>query len=70
MTSQQKKKLQKIDRSAKKNVKEGKQKAWKEFSKPLENEKQEALKLMKSAAVTASQRVFIHKKISSVRTYS
>ena len=55
-----------IDRSAKKNVKEGKLKAWKEFSKPLENEKQEVIKLMKSAAVTASQKVFIHKSISQL----
>jgi 2-oxoisovalerate dehydrogenase E1 component len=58
--------ITKIDRSAKKNVREGKQKAWKEFSKPLEDEKQDALKLMKFAAVTASQRVFIHKKISQL----
>ena len=55
-----------IDRSAKKNVKEGKIKAWKEFSKPLENEKQEAVKLMKSAAAMASQKVFIHKLISQL----
>ena len=55
-----------IDRSAKKNVREGKQKAWQEFSKPLELEKQEVLKLMKSVAKTASQRVFIHKKISQL----
>ena len=53
-----------IDRTAKKKVREGKIKAWKEFSEPLENEKQEALKLMKSAAVTASQRAFIYKMIS------
>ena len=55
-----------IDRSAKKNVKEGKLKAWKEFSKPLENEKQEVIKLMKSAAAMASQKVFIHKLISQL----
>ena len=55
-----------IDRSAKKNVKEGKLKAWQEFSKPLEHEKQEVLKLMKSAAETASQSVFIHKIISQL----
>ena len=55
-----------IDRSAKKNVREGKLKAWQEFSKPLEHEKQEVLKLMKSVAETASQRVFIHKMISQL----
>ena len=55
-----------IDRSAKMNVKEGKLKAWQEFSKPLEDEKQQVLKLMKSAAVTASQSVFIHKIISQL----
>ena len=53
-----------IDRNAKKKVREGKLRAWKEFSKPLESEKQEALKLMKSAAVTASQKAFIYKMIS------
>ena len=55
-----------IDRTAKKKVREGKIKAWKEFSEPLENEKQEALKLMKSAAVTASQRAFIYKMITQL----
>ena len=50
-----------IDRNAKKKVREGKLNAWKKFSEPIQNEKQEALKLMKSAAVTASQRVFIIK---------
>jgi len=55
-----------IERTAKKKVREGKIKAWKEFSEPLENERQEALKLMKSAAVTASQRAFIYKMISQL----
>ena len=41
MRSLLRKKLLQIDRSAKKNVREGKHKAWKEFSKPLEDEKQE-----------------------------
>ena len=57
-----------IDRNAKKKVREGKLNAWKKFSEPIQNEKQEALKLMKSAAVTASQRVFIYKMISQLET--
>ena len=55
-----------IDRNAKKNVKEGKLKAWKEFSAPLKSEKQEALKLMKAAAVSTSQSAFINKLISQL----
>jgi len=55
-----------IDRSAKKNVKEGKLKAWKKFYEPLGNEKNKAIKLMKSAAKTSSQRVFIDKKITQL----
>jgi 2-oxoisovalerate dehydrogenase E1 component len=55
-----------IDRSAKKNVKEGKLKAWKKFYEPLENEKKEALRLMKSVAQTTSQKAFINKKITQL----
>ncbi len=59
-----------IDRNAKKNVKEGKLKAWKEFSEPLKSEKLEALKLMKAAAVSTSQNVFINKLISQLEAIS
>ena len=55
-----------IDRSAKKNVKEGKLKAWKKFYEPLENEKKEALRLMKSVAQITSQKAFINKKITQL----
>jgi len=55
-----------IDRSIKKEVKAGKTKAWKDFSEPIKDEKQAALKLMKTAAVSASQKVFIHKIIAQL----
>jgi 2-oxoisovalerate dehydrogenase E1 component len=57
-----------IDRSSKKNVREGKQNAWKKFSEPIHNEKQEVLKLMKSAAETSVQSVFITKMITQLET--
>ncbi|MDG1394715.1 MAG: thiamine pyrophosphate-dependent enzyme [Flavobacteriaceae bacterium] len=55
-----------IDRSIKKEVKAGKTKAWKNFSEPIKEEKQAALKLMKSAAASASQKVFIDKIIAQL----
>ncbi|CAI8193225.1 MAG: Pyruvate dehydrogenase E1 component subunit beta [Formosa sp. Hel1_33_131] len=55
-----------IDRNVKKKVKIGKTKAWKDFSEPIKEEKHAALKLMKTVAVTASQKVFIHKIIAQL----
>jgi len=55
-----------IDRNIKKEVKAAKLKAWKDFSEPIKEEKNAALKLMKTAAASASQKVFIHKIIAQL----
>ena len=55
-----------LERSIKKSVKEGKQKAWKDFCDPIKNEKEEILELMNSVANASSQRVFIQKIIKQL----
>jgi len=57
-----------IERDIKKRVKEGKIKAWKDFCAPIKSEKQEVIKLMKSAADTSSQSVFIQKIIKQLES--
>ena len=55
-----------IEREIKKSVKEGKQKAWKDFCDPIKSEKQEVIQLMKSAAESSSQKVFVNKIINEL----
>ena len=55
-----------LERGIKKSVKEGKQKAWKDFCDPIKNEKEEILELMNSVANASSQRVFIQKIIKQL----
>ena len=57
-----------IERDIKKRVKEGKIKAWKDFCAPIKSEKQEVIQLMKSAADTSSQSVFIQKIIKQLES--
>ena len=57
-----------IERDIKKRVKEGKIKAWKDFCAPFKSEKQEVIQLMKSAADTSSQSVFIQKIIKQLES--
>ena len=57
-----------LERSIKKSVKEGKQKAWKDFCKPILNEKIEVIQLMKSASEASTQSVFIQKIINQLES--
>ena len=55
-----------LERSIKKSVKEGKQKAWKDFCDPIKAEKQQVLGLMKSASDSSPHSVFIKKIINNL----
>ncbi|MDC1355296.1 thiamine pyrophosphate-dependent enzyme [Flavobacteriaceae bacterium] len=57
-----------IDRNLKKKVREGKLNAWKKFSEPILKEKQEVINLIKSAAKSAVQSVFITKIVSQLES--
>ncbi|MBT4916133.1 MAG: transketolase [Formosa sp.] len=57
-----------LERSIKKSVKEGKQKAWKDFCDPIKAEKQEVVQLMKSASDSSSQSVFVNKIIDQLES--
>jgi pyruvate/2-oxoglutarate/acetoin dehydrogenase E1 component len=57
-----------IERDIKKRVKQGKLKAWKDFCDPIKTEKEDVLKLMKSAADASSQSVFIQKIIKQLES--
>ena len=57
-----------LERSIKKSVKEGKQKAWKDFCNPIQNEKTEVIQLMKSASEASTQSVFIQKIINQLES--
>ena len=57
-----------LERNIKKSVKEGKQRAWKDFCDPIKAEKQEVLQLIKSASNSSSQGVFIQKIINHLES--
>ena len=57
-----------LERSIKKSVKEGKQKAWTDFCNPILNEKIEVIQLMKSASEASTQSVFIQKIINQLES--
>jgi pyruvate/2-oxoglutarate/acetoin dehydrogenase E1 component/TPP-dependent pyruvate/acetoin dehydrogenase alpha subunit len=52
-----------LERSIKKRVKEGKQKAWKDFCDPIKIEKTKVIQLMNAVAAVSSQTAFIQKII-------
>ena len=57
-----------LERNIKKSVKEGKQRAWKDFCDPIKAEKHEVLQLIKSASNSSSQGVFIQKIINHLES--
>jgi pyruvate/2-oxoglutarate/acetoin dehydrogenase E1 component/TPP-dependent pyruvate/acetoin dehydrogenase alpha subunit len=57
-----------LERNIKKSVKEGKQRAWKDFCDPIKAEKQEVLQLIKSASNSSSQGVFVQKIINHLES--
>ena len=59
--------LDTMDRTIKKNVREGKKAAWNSYMNPIVNERTEALKLLEKLANGSSNKVFIKKIISDLK---
>ncbi|MBR9915183.1 MAG: transketolase [Algicola sp.] len=56
-----------LEKSIKKNVRDGKKAAWNAYLEPILNEQQEAIKLLSAAANTSANKVFISKIINDLK---
>ncbi|MEY8847688.1 thiamine pyrophosphate-dependent enzyme [Psychroserpens sp. XS_ASV72] len=59
--------LDNLDKSIKKNVRDGKKAAWKNYLDPIKSEQKEAVNLLSSLADSSSNKVFINKIVNELK---